>query len=131
MGETSAEIQTPRRPKASGRFEVSAWFFMRLSGLMLAILVLVHFGIMHLQYGVMRIDFDTIVARWQTPFWRLFDLTMLCLGVVHGLVGGQIVINDYIHPRGARIAALSVAWTAGLIILAMGIFTIVTFRWVR
>lgn len=121
------EAPIVRKPKPSGRLEMYTWFFMRISGALLVLLVLVHFGAMHLYYGVSRIDYDFVLRRYGTPSWRLFDLTMLLLALAHGLSGMKIVIDDYVHPRGWRIACLSVLWTVGLVFTVMGAFTILTF----
>ena len=122
------DVLTVRRPKASGRLEVYAWFFMRVSGLLLIGMVLTHFAIMHLYYGVSRIDYDVVAMRYRTPFWRLYDLVLVGLALAHGLNGARMILDDYVHPRNWRIAALCVVWTFGAVILAMGIYTILTFR---
>jgi len=116
-----------RRPKASGRFEVSAWLYMRLSGLLLVLMVLAHFGIMHLHYGVSHINFSVVALRYQTPFWRVYDLVMVALAVTHGMNGAKMILDDYVHPRGWRTAALCAVWAVGLVFLVTGCFTILTF----
>ena len=122
------EVVTVRRPKASGRLEVYAWFFMRISGLLLILMVLTHFAVMHLYYGVDKINFDIVALRYRTPFWRLYDLVLVVLALAHGLNGARMILDDYVHPRNWRVAVLCVVWTFGLAILAMGVFTILTFR---
>jgi succinate dehydrogenase / fumarate reductase membrane anchor subunit len=122
------EVPTVRRPKASGRLEVYAWFFMRVSGLLLILMVLTHFAVMHLYYGVDKINFEVVALRYRTPFWRLYDLVLVVLALAHGLNGARMILDDYVHPRNWRVAVLCVVWTFGLAILAMGVFTILTFR---
>lgn len=122
------EAVTVRKPKASGRLEVYAWFFMRISGLLLILMVLTHFAIMHLYYGVAKIDFSVVAERYRTPFWRLYDLVLVMLALAHGLNGSRLILDDYVHPRGWRVAVLCVVWTFGMVILAMGVFTILAFR---
>ena len=116
-----------RRPKASGRLEVYAWFFMRISGLLLILMVLTHFAIMHLYYGVANIDFSTVAARYKLPFWRIYDLVLVSIALTHGLNGAKMIIDDYVHLRGWRIAVLSVVWAVGGILFVMGAFAILTF----
>ena len=116
-----------RRPKASERFELYAWLYMRVSGPLLILMVLAHFGIMHLYYGVAHIDFSVVAARYATPFWRIYDLVMVAVAVTHGMNGAKMILDDYIHPRSWRTAVLCLVWAIGLIFLAMGGFTILTF----
>ena len=121
------ESELVRKPKVSERFEVYAWLYMRVSGLLLILMVLTHFGIMHLYYGVAHIDFSVVAARYATPFWRIYDLVLVLLAVTHGMNGAKMIIDDYVHPRGWRTAVRSLVWAIGFIFLVMGGFTILTF----
>jgi len=116
-----------RRPKAAERFETYAWLYMRVSGVLLILMVLVHFSIMHLYYGVAHIDWHVVAMRYATPFWRIYDLVLVLLAVTHGMNGAKMIIDDYIHPRSVRTAVLCLVWAIGFIFLVMGGFTIVTF----
>src|SRR5918997_762112 len=88
-------IESPRtrrkRPSQSGRgtnFEMYAWIFMRLSGLLLVFLVLGHLVIMLLlDGGVQRINFAFVAGRWASPFWQTWDLLQLWLAQLHGTNG--------------------------------------------
>jgi succinate dehydrogenase / fumarate reductase membrane anchor subunit len=118
---------TIQRPKPSERFETYAWLYVRVSGLLLILMVLTHFGIMHLHYGVGHIDFAVVAARYRTPFWRVYDLVMVLLAVTHGMNGAKMILDDYLHPRSWRTAVLCLVWAIGFIFLVMGGFTILTF----
>lgn len=89
----------PRRPM--NRTERNVWLFMRVAGLLIIVMVAIHFYIMHFFIGVEAIEFDTIVARWQESswwwFWRGYDLTLLGLAFTHGILGLSHVISDYVH----------------------------------
>ena len=95
-------IESPRtrrkRPSQSGRgtnFEMYAWIFMRMSGLLLVFLVLGHLFIMLLlDDGVQRINFGFVAGRWASPFWRTWDLMQLWLAQLHGTNGLRVIIND-------------------------------------
>jgi succinate dehydrogenase / fumarate reductase membrane anchor subunit len=121
------EPDTIRKPEASERFETYSWLYMRVSGLLLILMVLAHFGIMHLYYGVAHIDFSVVAARYGTPFWRIYDLVLVLLAVTHGMNGAKMIIDDYIHPRNVRTAVLCLFWMIGFVFLVMGGFTILTF----
>ena len=69
---------------------------MRLSGIVLVVLVLGHLLIMNiLDGGVHRINWGFVAGRWASPFWQIWDLTMLWLAELHGANGLRTVINDY------------------------------------
>jgi len=90
------------RPDASGR-DRFWWYFMRLSGLALVFLALGHMLIMHVLVELTggEVNFAFVQSRWGTPFWRIYDLLLLVLALVHGVRGARTVITDYVtHPTG-------------------------------
>ena len=65
------------RPGSSGRFEVLSWYFMRVSGAALLLLAVLHLLLMHIVIGVENITFEVIIQRWQSPFWQVYDLSLI------------------------------------------------------
>jgi succinate dehydrogenase / fumarate reductase membrane anchor subunit len=128
-------IESPRtrrkRPSQSGRgtnFEMYAWIFMRMSGLLLVFLVLGHIVIMLLlDGGVQRINFGFVAGRWASPFWQTWDLAQLWLAQLHGTNGLRTVINDYAERDGTRFWLKSLLYTSSVLILMLGTLVIFTF----
>lgn len=119
-----------QRPPASA-FEFYAWFFMRVSGVLLLGLAVFHLLYMHLVIGVDNINFDTIVARWTGPlgiFWRLFDLFLLIFAMAHGFNGSRYIIDDYIRRRGWRVVLKTISAVIAFALWVMGGYIIFTFR---
>ncbi|HEU5423039.1 MAG TPA: succinate dehydrogenase [Nitrolancea sp.] len=117
-----------RERPTGGNFELYSWYFLRVSGILLIFLAVVHVIIMHVIHQVSDIDFQFVANRWNSPFWRFFDWLLLTLALLHGLNGARIAIDDYIHARGWRIIALSALWSAAIIFLILGSVAIVTFN---
>ncbi|HUY98906.1 MAG TPA: succinate dehydrogenase [Thermomicrobiaceae bacterium] len=115
------------RPQGSN-FELYSWYFLRISGLLLIFLVVVHVIITHVVNDVSTINYNFIVRRWASPFWRANDWLMLTLALIHGLNGARIAVDDYVRSRGWRVFAYSVLWSAAIIFLIMGSIAIVTFN---
>lgn len=122
MRRTEAEV------RARGGFELYAWFFMRVSGLLLVFLLLVHVAIMHILNDVAEIDYGFVAARWLSPFWRTYDLLLLFLALLHGANGIRVVVDDYVRSRGWRVFWLSTLYTVTFVLVLMGTFVIVTFN---
>jgi succinate dehydrogenase / fumarate reductase, membrane anchor subunit len=115
-----------RRPSS---FEIWSWFFMRISGLVLIFLVLIHIYVMHLVgEGVDQVDFAFVAERWDNVGWKTFDWLMLFLALLHGVNGVRIVINDYVHRPGLRAAIKGTLYTVSLVLMIMGTAVIVTFN---
>lgn len=122
-------LVTGRRPKPrSGGFELWSWFFMRVSGITLVALVLIHLAIVHVVTPIQEINFAFIAGRWSNPFWRWYDLIMLGLGLVHGMNGVRVVADDYIHSPGWRTVAAVLIWMATFVFLVVGAEVILVFR---
>jgi succinate dehydrogenase / fumarate reductase membrane anchor subunit len=117
-----------QRVRPSSNFELYAWFFMRVSGIILLTVAVFHLLYMHIAVGVENIDFDTIAQRWGSPFWRLFDLFLLIFAWSHGVNGTRQVLDDYVHTRGWRVVARTTVFMVGFIITILGAYVIFTFK---
>lgn len=123
-------LQNPRSRRQSARsnFELYSWLFMRLSGIVLIVLVLGHLFIMNiLDGGVHRIDFAFVAGRWSSPFWQIWDLTMLWLAMLHGGNGVRTVINDYASKPRTRLILQTLLAIAVFLIVVLGTLVIFTF----
>lgn len=119
----------PRRRVAKGKnFEMYSWLFMRMSGIVLVVLVLGHLFIMNiLDGGVHRIDWGFVAGRWASPFWQMWDLTMLWLAELHGANGLRTVINDYARKDGTRFWLTMLLYASVILTIGLGSFVIFTF----
>ncbi len=103
-----------------------AWFLQRLSGLVLVVLLLVHFAVLHGGDGL--VTYEKVVARLATPEWKTFDLLFLVLGIFHGMNGFLMVARDYAAPGWKRGALYAAVVVAGAVLLVLGCLTIIPFR---
>ena len=109
-------------------FELYAWLFMRLSGLLLIVLVLGHLFIqMVVDGGVQKINFSFVAGRWSSPFWQTWDLLMLWLAQVHGTLGLRTIINDYAERNITRSWLKALLYTSSVFTLLLGTLVIFTF----
>jgi succinate dehydrogenase cytochrome b556 subunit len=109
-------------------FDRFAWYFFRVSGLLLVVLACGHLFITHYVNVPSDTTFDFVSHRWANPLWRTFDLLLLLMALWHGLLGLRTVIIDVVRSSGWRVALTSLTWVVGLIFTALGIVTIFTFN---
>ena len=111
-------------PNHEGRI----WLFMRLSGLVMFITVVFHLLYMHMVVRVENITFDNIAERWTGPagvFWRIFDASLLFIGMAHGMNGARFSINDYVHNKFLNLMLTGLVYGIGLLLILAGSLAIV------
>ena len=131
---TVEDIYKKHRPQAfdpdqrPSSTEVWWWFFMRISGVILLFLVLIHLYVMHLVgEGVERVNFEFVSERWSNVGWKTFDWVMLFLALLHGANGLRVIIDDYIRRDGVRTAVKGALYTVTAILMVMGTAVLITF----
>jgi succinate dehydrogenase / fumarate reductase membrane anchor subunit len=107
--------------------EAWSWAFMRLSGLALVFLALVHFSVTHIINDVVETDYDFVAERWHNPLWRLFDWLLLVLALGHGVNGLRWIIDDYVRRPGRRKAAMGLLFGLTGVLVIVGTLTILAF----
>jgi succinate dehydrogenase / fumarate reductase membrane anchor subunit len=115
-----------RRPRQN--FETWSWFFMRISGLVLVFLALIHFSIMHIANDVTHTNAAFVSSRWNNPLWRIFDWALLALGLMHGVNGLRMITDDYVRNPRKRAATKALLYAVTFTMFAYGTLTIVTFK---
>ena len=132
--DAAADGPRPSYPVGAGRgrpvggFELWAWLFMRISGLILLVLAVGHVLIMHVvDEGVGRVNFGFVALRWQSPFWRTWDWAMLVLALLHGINGLRTIILDYVRPPGIRLTANMLFYVIGFMLFVLGTVIVFTF----
>jgi succinate dehydrogenase membrane anchor subunit len=130
---TRPTISEPSEPalgrgRPIGGFELWAWLFMRISGLLLLVLAVGHTLIMHLPAGgVSRINFGFVAVRWGSPFWRTWDWMLLILALLHGINGLRNITLDYVTRPGWRFALNMTYYVLGFTLMVIGTVIVVTF----
>jgi succinate dehydrogenase / fumarate reductase membrane anchor subunit len=118
--------------KPSGGFELWAWYFMRISGLLLVFLALGHLFITHILNNVENINYYFVSSRWANPqtgvIWRLWDLTMINLAVFHGFNGLRQVLDEYVTRPGRRVVVHTLIWLTMAALLLIGTYAILMFQ---
>ena len=107
--------------------ERTFWYFLRISGLVLMVFVLIHLFLTHYVNVPSQTDFNYVAARWANPLWRTFSIILLLSAVWHGIVGLRMVLTDLFNNRVARQIAYAVNWTVGIAFTVLGIVNVVAF----
>ena len=118
-----------RGESGTGNFEMLAWLFMRVSGVILVVLVFVHiFSNLMVGDGISGIDFGFVAGKWAHPLWQFWDLALLWLAMLHGANGVRTIINDYAERDGVRFWLSMILYVATAAIIVLGTLVIFTFE---
>jgi succinate dehydrogenase / fumarate reductase membrane anchor subunit len=124
----SGTVKYSRNRGSGSSFEMLAWLFMRLSGVVLVVLIFGHLFVnLMAGDGIHAIDFGFVAGKWASPFWQVWDLAMLWLAMLHGTNGVRTIINDYAERNGTRLTLKTVLYIASFVILVLGTLVIFTF----
>jgi len=107
------------------------WFFQRISGLLLVVLLLVHFGLIHtteVDKDRGQVTYRPVAERLAGSAWKTIDLAFLFLAAFHGLNGVWMVLGDYVHRPWARTTLFTLVCILGFVLLILGSVTILSFR---
>lgn len=131
MSERATEAPAPEAPKGRRKRTRSAeawsWAFMRLSGLVLVFLALVHFAITHVITDVADTNYNFVAERWHNPAWRFFDWALLVLALAHGVNGIRWIVDDYVRGRGRNKAVKGLLYGLTAVLMLLGTVTILAF----
>lgn len=114
------------RPQGGG-FETFSWYFFRVSGIALLFLAIIHLFLNHVVTDVSCTSYQLVQIRYTNPFWRLYDWLLLALGLLHGMNGLRIVVDDYVHSRGLRLSLQSLLAIVTLVFFMLGTITLIIF----
>lgn len=121
---TDAPAPRLRRRRSA---EAWSWAFMRLSGLALVVLALVHFTITHIVNDVAHTDYDFVAERWHNPAWRLFDWLLLVLALAHGANGLRWIVDDYVRAPAPRRVVKVALYGLTAALMVVGTLTVLAF----
>jgi len=110
-----------------GQTGAYGWLLQRLSGVVLLVLLVVHFFLMHYM-GFEKRTYALVMQRFSNPMWKTFDLLFLTLGLYHGWYGVWGVVGDYIRRDSWRVCCLVAIVTVAAFLYVVGIVTVLSFR---
>jgi len=101
-----------------------AWLTIRLTAVVLAVLVLLHFAATHLLTDVAETDSAFIAARWESGLVAATDWLMLVCAVLHGGAGAAMIANDYLRSAARRAWLRTALVIAGAAMIGGGTLTL-------
>lgn len=111
----------------SGSF---SWTFQRISGLVLVVIMISHYILMHWSPENGK-TYEAVLARMQSNWYRVFDLTFVVLAMYHGLNGIWSIFRDYKLKTWQTYTVVTLIIIFGLAFTLWGIKTILDIPYVN
>lgn len=109
------------RGLGSAKTGTEHWWMQRVTAIGLIPLT---FWFVALVISLAGADFETAYLRVASPAGAVPMILLLVAGLWHGKLGLQVVIEDYIHAEGVKIALLMLLTLATVALGAAGVFAI-------
>jgi succinate dehydrogenase hydrophobic anchor subunit len=90
------------RPRSASSGRLTAYLLIRLTGVLLAVLVLGHFTVTHITTDVAHTGPAFVARRWHSALWLAWDWLMLAAALAHAGCGLWVVVDDYVPGLPAR-----------------------------
>lgn len=121
-------IARPQPAKKRTNWEMVGWVFMRASGVLLIVLIFGHLFVnLMVGDGINRLDFAFVAGKLADPFWKVWDLLMLWLAMIHGTNGVRTIINDYAERDVTRRILKGVLYVVFVVTVVLGTLVVFTF----
>ncbi|HEU4740308.1 MAG TPA: succinate dehydrogenase hydrophobic membrane anchor subunit [Meiothermus sp.] len=108
------------KAQAGTNLELAWWVFMRLSGLVLVFLVLGHIYMNFVLIDVNTVNYNYVAQRLSNTTWKIYDLVILGLAMLHGLNGSRYVMDDWIKDPRQRFVTKAVVYSLGVLVFLIG-----------
>ena len=111
--------------KLAGGVGHLGWYFQRLSGLALVLLIGLHFWVNHFDPNEGPY-YEAAVRRLSNPRYIALEMAFLGLAGWHGFNGLWLVARDLVAGPTARMIAFGVIWAIGGGMIILGIVNLLT-----
>jgi succinate dehydrogenase membrane anchor subunit len=115
-----AAWELPARTTVAGERPSGAvdYVLLRVTGVLLAVLVLGHFAVTHLVTDVAHDDSSFVARRLSSAIWVIWDSAMLGAALAHASAGVRIAVADYAFGRRRRLLQ------RGVLVIALVLFVV-------
>lgn len=118
MRRAAASTATPGLSRVGQR---GLYLTIRVTGVLLAVLALGHYGLTHIVYDVAETDSAFIAERWSSALWIVWDGLLLGSALLHAMAGMSTVIRDHRPDSGSSKHWIAVGAGMTLVLFIIGV----------
>ena len=125
-----ARVSATPQSRSRSSLELYAWFFTRMSGILLLLMGAFNLTYANLAGGYGNMDAAAqmrwaffpisfhvqsssvvVTPHFSNPFWQVYSLIAVVFAATHGFNGIRIILDDYVHHP------MLLAWLRGLLVV--------------
>lgn len=95
------------------------WSFQVISGIVLAIILVIHFWVLHYSSGDI-LTYEIIAKRLSQPWYKFIDTLFLALVLYHGLNGARQIFLDFNLKNRTRQALFIILTILAIVLFLLG-----------
>ncbi len=99
------------------------WYMQRITGILLAVWLLIHFLVIHfssVKASGTQVTFKWVHSRLQSGWWQAFYWLFVVLAVYHGLYGLYNIFADYNLKPSTKKGLVWTLWIIGIVAIVFG-----------
>ncbi|MBI2914763.1 MAG: hypothetical protein HYY08_02445 [Firmicutes bacterium] len=100
---------------------LSAWIMQRATGVVLVVVLGIHFWVLHYRDPMEIIVFEGVAVRLRTVLFMTVDVALLGLALYHGLGGLRNVFLDYRVGSNRSSLITGLLWLVGAVAFVYGV----------
>jgi succinate dehydrogenase hydrophobic anchor subunit len=121
MSTRTSPTTTPRLSRIGHR---GLYLTIRITGVMLAVLALGHYGLTHIVNDVADTDSTFVGERWSSALWIVWDALLLAAALLHAMAGMTTVIRDHRSHKRSAMRWMTVGAGLTVVVFIIGVITL-------
>jgi succinate dehydrogenase / fumarate reductase membrane anchor subunit len=125
----TSQAKVHARSRTGGRFELYAWFFTRVTGILFLLMGAFNIAYANLAGGRGNMDVAAqmrwaffpipfhvestsveVTPNFSNPFWQVYSFILVAFAATHGFNGLRVILEDYVS------SPLALAWLRGILV---------------
>jgi succinate dehydrogenase / fumarate reductase membrane anchor subunit len=125
----TSQARSYSRGRTGGKFELYAWFFTRITGILFLLMGAFNLAYANLFGGQGNMDVAAqmrwaffpipfhvestsveVTPNFSNPFWQIYAFILVAFAATHGFNGLRVILEDYVK------SPLALAWLRGMLV---------------
>ncbi len=127
MASIEETIRARERATAAAGTGLLAWVLQRVTAVLIAVFLGIHFWVLHFAVAGQKVDFARVADRLKNPWFIVVDLALLATVLYHGLNGVRAIVFDFGVGRRTQRILTGAFLALGIVVFIVATWALVPF----